>query len=444
MRIKLFLLFLLLFLIITAYAKAPEWVRNRPIDNNYYIGIGYAPKIKGNNDHLEKAKNEALKNLASEITINISGEIVSDMVEKSGMLEEELRSRITSTTQAELEGYEVVDEWQDKKQYYIYYRLSKAKYSQARIEKINKAISLALDLFDRGRNSETQKEYSLALSFYLQALMPLDKYITEPLKTDYNGRPIYLSNEIYSSLQNLLSNIEFTAINAKLAAKRNSAVKELLKIKATYSEQAISNLPVNFEFTRGDGDLQKKAHTNIDGIASSKIILLKSNDKLQFVKASLDLSKLIDQENTNFVYEPVLQSYPIPETKFILTVSGLSFSIDSTELNLGQKMAILQVEPRLKEALSSEGYSFTDDISNADIYIEINAQSRQGSELYGMFSAFVDMTVSVNDMNSGEEIYKNVFSNITGQGLDYEKAGLNAFNKAAEEFATTMKDILKK
>lgn len=45
----------------------------------------------------------------------------------------------------------------------------------------------------------------------------------------------------------------------------------------------------------------------------------------------------------------------------------------------------------------------------SDLYIVIKARSRQGSEMLGMYSAFVDITVSVLDMHSGEEIYKNVF-----------------------------------
>jgi hypothetical protein len=143
--------------------KAPDWVTNRPIDNEFYIGIGHASKIKGSNDHIEKATSEALKNLASEITVNISGEVVSSMIEKSGMLEEELKSKIRSTTEAELEGYELVEQWQDKKDYWIYYRLSKVRYQVAKEEKINKAISLALDLFTQAKKSEQNKEYDKAL-----------------------------------------------------------------------------------------------------------------------------------------------------------------------------------------------------------------------------------------------------------------------------------------
>ena len=150
--LQLLLLTCLFFQINLLHAKkVPEWVTSRPINNEFYIGIGHASKIKGSNDHIEKATSEALKNLASEITVNISGEVVSSMIEKSGMLEEELKSKIRSTTEAELEGYELVEQWQNKKEYWIYYRLSRVKYQLARAEKIEKAISLALDQFTKAK-----------------------------------------------------------------------------------------------------------------------------------------------------------------------------------------------------------------------------------------------------------------------------------------------------
>ena len=74
-------------------------------------------------------------------------------------------------------------------------------------------------------------------------------------------------------------------------------------------------------------------------------------------------------------------------------------------------------------------------MAGADIYITIKARSREGSEMFGMYSTFVDVTVSAMEMSSGEEIYKNIFNNVSGQGLNAEKAGLKAFENAAEKIS---------
>ena len=418
--------------------KAPNWVTNRPIDNEFYIGIGHASKVKGSNDHIERATSEALKNLSSEITVNISGEVVSSMIEKSGMLEEELKSKIRSTTEAELEGYELVEQWQDKKEYWIYYRLSRIKYQLAREEKINKAVSLALDLFTQAKKCEQNREYDKALLLFLQSLKPIEKYIGETLETNYLGQSIYLNNEIYLSIHNILSNIELKPLKNNIEAKRNKSVKQPIKITAFYldTEQiSISNLPILFSFKRGEGDLIKNVKTNMNGVASSKISKIISSEKMQILNAELDISKLINQDSTSLVYQNILKTFPIPSTRIILNVTGLLIFIESEEINLGKELDVLHIEPKIKESLSDKGFSFTEDMAGADIYITIKARSREGSEMFGMYSTFVDVTVSAMEMSSGEEIYKNIFNNVSGQGLNAEKAGLKAFENAAEKIS---------
>ncbi len=421
--------------------KTPDWVTNRPIDNEFYIGIGHASKVKGVNDHIEKATSEALKNLASEITVNISGEVVSSMIEKSGILEEELKSKIRSTTEAELEGYELVEQWQDKKSYWIYYRLSKVKYQLAREEKISNSVSLALDLFSQAKKSEQNKEYDKALLMFLQSLKPIEKYIGETLETKYLGQSIYLNNEIYLSIQNILSNIELKPVTNNINAKRNKSVMQPVEVTAFYhdTEQGcISNLPILFSFKRGEGDLIKNVKTNMNGIASSKISKITSSEKMQILNAELDISKLIDQDSTSFVYQNILKTFPMPSARIILNVTGLLIFIESEEINLGAELDVLHIEPKIKENLSEKGFSFTDDKSKSDIYITIKARSREGSEMFGMYSTFVDVTVSALEMSSGEEIYKNVFNNISGQGLSAEKAGLKAFEIVAGKISENM------
>ncbi len=447
MKVKLTVTITIIFISMLLAEKAPDWVTNRPIVKEFYIGIGYASKIKGSNEHIEIAKNGALKNLASEITVNITGEVISNVVEKSGILEEELKSLIRSTTEAELEGYELVDEWQSKKEYWVYYRLSKIIYIKLRQENIDQAISLALNLFSEAKKNEISKNYEKALLYYLQALNPIEKYITETLQTEFDGRTIYLNNEIYFSIQNLLSNIELKPAKTSVEAKRNKALKQPLVVKAIYYEEEltpISNLPLAFAFTRGDGDLVKNIHTDMNGEARCKVSKITSNDRMQMVGVKLDISSLINQDSTSFVYQNILKSFPIPTTRIILNVTGLSFNIESDETNLGKKLSVLHVEPKLKEAFSEKGFTFTEDMSKADVYVKINARSREGSELYGMFTAFVDLSVSAIDMSSGDEVYKCSLTNVSGQGLNFEKAGLKAFENAADEISEDMLPILMK
>ena len=90
----------------------PNWVVTRPTDTDYYIGIGSSEK--NGIDYAKKAKSEALNDLASEITVSISSEMKSSVIEKSGMLTEDIHPEIRRTTQAHLEGFETIDVWSDE------------------------------------------------------------------------------------------------------------------------------------------------------------------------------------------------------------------------------------------------------------------------------------------------------------------------------------------
>ena len=67
-----------------------------------HIGIGRADKMLPN--YAQQARNRALAEVASEITVSVASELVSTAVEKSGMLTQEVEEEIRSTTQVELEA----------------------------------------------------------------------------------------------------------------------------------------------------------------------------------------------------------------------------------------------------------------------------------------------------------------------------------------------------
>ena len=79
------------------FAQKPHWVDNRPVSNRYFIGIGFADKKKTPN-YREVAQAAALNDLASQISVNISSELIDIMTEYSGVSEEYARSTIIMST----------------------------------------------------------------------------------------------------------------------------------------------------------------------------------------------------------------------------------------------------------------------------------------------------------------------------------------------------------
>ena len=423
--------------------EKPEWVNKPPIKVGYYIGIGFAEKTGNNKDYVRQAKNSALNELASEITINISSEIIDVISVQSGLSKNEFRSEILSTTKANLEGFELIDDWEDDKEYWVYYRLSKAAYEKGKRLKVEKAMSLSKNLFDKAKTKERENKPADGLIFYKQAFYPIRDFITEPLLTDYEGSKIFLRNEIYSSLQSLISRIELKTEGGRRDAKVGKPLKEPLEIEAVYTDEEgikhnINNLPVKFSFLRGSGNMVDRVNTDSRGFAKINLAKITSTDRLQIIKAELDLLGSVEFDSSSRVVSSILSNLTVPSVNVILNVEGLSVYFDSQEKNLGENLTVQLMTPKIKNMLSDKGFTFVDDMGDADLVIQFTAESRRGNVFRDLYISYVDLELSAIDLTTGDEVYSDALSNVKGIQLNYEKAGLKAMANAYAKMAESL------
>ncbi len=432
-----------------AQNKLPVWVEQRPVNPNYYIGIGYASKSEHPTDFQKVARDNALSDIASQIKVQINSDFVQQVVEKAGMVADDFKSYVRSSTKAELEGYEQVDSYETPTDYWVYYRLSKAKYKALKAAKLNKAKALSLDMFKKARAAEQAGKIAKALLFYFQAIPPIEKYVNESLEAEVDGQHIYLFNEIYSSLQRILSGLKLDALTPEVKGKLGQPIANPLKVKVGFVSGAtarpVQNMPVLFAFTRGNGDLIKRAYSDANGVASTRVLRISSADNLQIVQAKIDLNKMVNEENPSIVLKGIMSSLVAPTARFLIHVAGLTAYVETQESNMGHPVEIKQLEPALKRVLSDRGFTFSPSPAKADYLIKVKATARKGAEMYGLHSSFVTLTLSVIDLKSGQEIYKNSLDDVKGIDLTYEKAGVKALSNAAKEIGNKLiPDFLQK
>jgi hypothetical protein len=101
--------------------KVPNWVSSRPNNGFKYVGIGFAEK-KGGNYQMDAKKN-ALYDLASEIKVDISSNSVLYTVQNNNNFNENFNSLIKLSNSDNIEGYTLVDSYENDKQYWVYYQL---------------------------------------------------------------------------------------------------------------------------------------------------------------------------------------------------------------------------------------------------------------------------------------------------------------------------------
>ena len=101
--------------------KAPIWVSSRPNNGFKFVGIGFAEKDKGGNYQMEAKKN-ALYDLASEIKVDISSNSVLYTIQNNNNFNQNFNSLIKLSNSDNIEGYILVDSYENEKQYWVYYQ----------------------------------------------------------------------------------------------------------------------------------------------------------------------------------------------------------------------------------------------------------------------------------------------------------------------------------
>ena len=428
------------------YTDKPDWISNYPISNEYFIGIGFCEKINNDLSYIRIAQNNALTQISSEISISISSNIINIISEKSGIVKEDFKSSVSSFTKSTLKGYELFDKWEDDDEYWVYYRLSKTEYHKSKKMEKEKAKSLSEDMFLKAKDYEIKNDIDSALNFYFKSLEHIMNYFAEPLEITYNGSKKYLLNEIYSSLQNVISDIDLTSINKELYGKFGHPLKEDMIIVASYNKDKVKlpiiNLPIKFFFLKGNGKLLEQSKTNSNGLVVAEIFNISSADNRQIVKSELDINSYINKDNSSVILNKLLKSLSIPECEIILNISNISIYIVSNEINFDNSYPISLLDSKIKNEFSKKGFLFSNIKRESDIFINISATSRKGSELFGQYTSFVDLSISVSNSKSDKEIFKKSLSDIKGIGLSYKKAGLNAFDNASKKLVLVIPEII--
>jgi hypothetical protein len=223
----------------------PDWVENRPTNELYYIGIGLASKAKNPFDYQQVAKKNAVNDLISEIKITVSSNSILTQFQNNTEFKQQFESDIKITAINTIESFNVVDSWEDKDYFWIYYKLSKEEYKEAKRRKLVAAVEQAENYFEKAE-SLPRDQYIQSLRLKIKALAVVQHYLNEGIQSFHHGKNIYLVNEIISSIQDQLYEVELVNNAGPLTGKVGRPVSEPFDVKAQYrlNKDPIPYLPL--------------------------------------------------------------------------------------------------------------------------------------------------------------------------------------------------------
>lgn len=286
----------------------PIWLKERPIHPNYWYGIGITPKVGAPMFYEEKAKERALSDLSKQISTQISSESNFYKVEDTNGIREYIQSRIKATSSEFLEGYEYLDKWQDTKNYYAYYRLSKQEFYTRKAQRKADAISNATLKFQQAMEKEKMNEHIPAIELYAACMDVLSGYMNEEAAATIDGEKTDLIAESKDRIVKLIQAFTIKGDNDQIVTVSGQAVKEgQVRFSISDSESnGIANVPVRFHYSGGYlmNELAKSSDTGQVPSPAFKKSAIKTEELLT---AEVDLINLGRQVTKNLYVRKIIE-----------------------------------------------------------------------------------------------------------------------------------------
>jgi hypothetical protein len=416
-----------------AESLKPSWLKTTPYQDGYYTGIGHSIK-SGSNNYVQAAKKSALDDLVSEIKVTVSSTSILNQIEVDKKLSEQYEQIIQTTAADEIEEFELVDAWEDDANYWVYYRLSIARYRQIKEEQKRNATILATDYLLKGKQAEKGNDRLQAVSFYFQALRSIEKYLGEPIRADMDGREVLLGNEIYASLQTILNNINIQVNPAEILVNRrvNHSAQTVVanSMYSDLSRPAVA-LPLHAGFHKGSGDIFPTYKTNESGQAKILLNKIGSKDLEQSIEVKVDIDALSGAAPSP-IYTLVAQTLRLPSANVVLKVQRPVVYLTSEEKSFGLAKSNDQITNKLKNLLANNGFEFTQSRGTADLWFDVKSDAEKGSITGSIYVTYLTSVIKVLAVKEGKEIYATTLDRVKGYGLDYDKSSVDAYNKAVE------------
>ncbi len=410
----------------TTVPMSPSWVQNRPISSSYYVGIGVAPKTSEINFQATAKKN-ALSDLASEIKVNVNTNSLLYTLEQNSSFEQEFRESIQTTSDLDLDQFEIVDTWQDVNSYWVYYRLDKTTYAEAQRKKKETAQELALDFLAKAQAEKGKGHFTAATDYYLRGLQSIEEFWNEENKVAFGDQTILLDNTLFIGLKSLLTDLNISVENEiALNFTNRYATKANILVRSGQNFPQ-ENVPLKYEFYGIYGRSRSTLNTNLDGRLEIPIANADKTKEGNALTISVDTEKLFEPFQSDSFMRKLTESMQGASVQAPIKYIPPVVFLESDEKNLGKAMSGKPLEAAISTSMGRHGIRLATNRNSADLIMKLNADTKKLGQSQGFSTAQLNFNLTVTDQKTGESRYQISRSDVKGVDLSFEKAGLKAY-----------------
>lgn len=415
---------------------APEWVGSRPHNSGYYIGIGTCSKTTQPLDYQAIAKKNALNDLASEISVRVQGETFLNALEVNKNFSEEFISTISTTTDEKIENFEVAGIWEDKSEYWIYYRLNKGEYQRQKQEKKNNVLNQANDYYQKGLEAERMGSIPAAFDLYMHGLFSMKEYWDEVNEYTTDSARIYLDNELYSSMQRIGNGLRIEPSGSKVSLSAENNYNANVNVVVTFNGRPVRGITVLSNYLRPRYARPKSGLTDQNGQVTVNVSDVSTTEKNNNLDLSIDLNPLLAQDLDLTIQRGLLKTMRTDQRQVPIELITPSFHIKSDEKVFGVASSSNVLGSALNTELVKRGMRISSSATETNYIVNIVSNTTQGGTSQGFNVAFLEMTITVKNGVTGEVVYQETLSSIKGLQLNMDAASMEAYKKGKEKMET--------
>jgi hypothetical protein len=404
----------------------PAWVNTLVSDPEYFMGVGSARIDKKKQTHIENARKDALNELASGISVEIFSSNVLVTLVKNDKLKDEFSSLIRARIITDLEGYEVVDTWQDKKNYWVLYRLSKDTYYQQQERKKQDATAIALSFYNQALKAQREGDYKIAIIMYSRTIDAVKLYLHEPIIALTPDGETNIVVQSFARVTSLIQSLQVTSPAKTLELLFSTTPDlELLRFNlATFNGKPVAGFPVLAHYSE-TAIAEPIRVTDADGRVQFKLPLIKSLKTNEMLTLTPDISRVIQESATNFTVRKAILDIPVQTLNIPVIIRRPSICFEVDERITGKGLSESMLGKIFGSLTRVAGFSIADK-SEADFIAFIEADTKILSRVNGVYTTELQGDIVLTDRNDNIR-YSARFAPVKGMQLTPELASLDAY-----------------
>ncbi|MBD3588496.1 LPP20 family lipoprotein [Bacteroides sp. GM023] len=411
-------------------ANRPDWVRQHPVDALNYSGVGMAGISE--KDYQQKAKQNALSDLVSEIKVEIAAHSLLSTIEEAGSVKQTFAESIRTEAREEIENFRLVDSWQGDNEYWVYYELNKDDYADFVEARRQKAIRNGFDFWYKGNIVLRQGDLMTAIELFSKGMDAIRPVLNQELFCSYEGKTINLATELYAALAGVFDGVTVVLNPATVSGTPFQGIKEPIAVGVYRNGNPLRNIRLKAEFISGSGDLASLSPTSETGVTALYVRNITSKQARQQIGISLvDDAFGVFRKGT----------YATLFTRILSSLPEAALTIETEQAQVAAYVKSIQndvdmVERTVKSLLNNNFFNVVASPSEADVIVVLDNKCRKGNtvpgELYNFIEFFSTLGIKVTNNRTGQ-IMLNYSINDERTLVPENKAGSQGKNMAARE-----------